>query len=120
LRDFGRSRRWFNGGNPDSFESGYPGGGNPQHGDGSPNGGGQYNPTFWSGGPGGALLVAAMAVALVSAMAAAPVRAMAAAPVRATALPTKNAARLTRINRVIPGRMARRPSLATPIRPPRF
>jgi len=42
----------FDGGNPDSFESGYPGGGNPQHGGGSPNGG-QYSPTFWGGAPGG-------------------------------------------------------------------
>ena len=41
------------GGYSDSFENGY-GGGNPQGGDGSSNGG-QYSPTFWGsgGGPGG-------------------------------------------------------------------
>jgi hypothetical protein len=39
----------------DSYENGYPGGGNPQGGDGSSNNNGRYSPNFWGGGggPGG-------------------------------------------------------------------
>ena len=43
----------FDGGNPDNFESGYPGGG-AQGGEGSPNDNGHYTNNYWSGGaPGG-------------------------------------------------------------------
>ena len=41
------------GGNSDSYENGYAGGGNPQGGDGSSNGNGRYTPNFWGGGAGG-------------------------------------------------------------------
>lgn len=42
------------GGNPDSYENGYSGGGNPQGGNGSSNdNNGRYSPSFWNGGGGG-------------------------------------------------------------------